>query len=436
MPAARLGPPLSAWEPMNVFQRLVLAWDRVHPHNAVQALVLAGNEDPARWAAAWPEVIAGLGLGRLEVRGKRLRYVPVAPADCGAPAGLDPRPLEALLSDEMNRRFEIGAGLPFRPFLVESGGRFHAGVAYFHWACDSVSIRVLLREWLARVHDPSRARARPLRHPAGGYWRWFGPSAATWSIPSAIRHVKGWLEEVHRLPRWDADRFTDLSVSVSVHPGPAGMAARLPGAARARGATVNDLLVAAVVRAAEKHLSIRRTARRPDLAVGTIVDLRPWARRDLSDTFGMFLGYVNQTVSGDALGDDERLIAAIARQSAEHRRTGRALESQVMMAAGVLASRLYSADGLRDWYRRRVPLVGGISNVNMSRTWAAEWHPAPLLDYMRVSPVAAPLPFVTSATTLGDRFHLVVSRRPSLVPDAAHASVVSTILDRLSEWAS
>ncbi len=434
MPPSTPGKSLSSWTRLNVFQRLVLSWDRLHPHNAVQALVLAGEEDPGRWAAAWPRTLAALGLGSLERRGSFLRYARVADADSGAPAGLDPRSLCDLLTEEMNRRFQGDPLMPLRPFLAEDGGRFHAGVAYLHWAADSVSIREVLREWLAQVHDPVRARKGPLHAPKGGYLRYFGPRAPVWRQTGAIRHSIRWLDAIHRLPRFEAERFGDLSVRVSVHEAPPGLAARLKEGARARGATVNDLLVAAVLRGVARHLPLRRTARRPDLAVGTIADLRPFSRRDLSDVFGMFLGYVNQAVAGADLSDDERLITAVARESKEQRRTGRAQQSQVMMGVTLAINRLLPPHRALDWYRSRAPLVGGVSNVNMSATWAASWHPAPLLDYLRVSPVAPPVPFVVSATTLGDRFHLVVSRRPSLVPDAAHAAIVATILDRLSAW--
>jgi hypothetical protein len=181
-------------------------------------------------------------------------------------------------------------------------------------------------------------------------------------------------------------------------------------------------------------LALQMEGTRNHLGCGTIVDLRPFARTDLSSTFGMFLGFVALLARPEDLADDERLIAAVARASSRARRDSEALSGQVQMATAILGTRVVGRENAVEFYRRRVPLCGGISNVNLTRTWAAEWSPSPLLDYVRVSPVAPMLPFVVSATTLGERFHVVLTRRPSVVKDSAEAAFVASFFERLRAW--
>ena len=64
------------------------------------------------------------------------------------------------------------------------------------------------------------------------------------------------------------------------------------------------------------------------------------------------------------------------------------------MGLGLLAGRLLKPDRAVHLYRKRVPLAGGISNINLSTTWASDYHPTPLLQYIRVSPTGPMMPLV------------------------------------------
>src|SRR3954469_16625761 len=57
--------PLSAPTPLNLFQRLVLQWDKLHPYNAAQILKVAGPADADALVAAWQATLNGLGLRRV-----------------------------------------------------------------------------------------------------------------------------------------------------------------------------------------------------------------------------------------------------------------------------------------------------------------------------------------------------------------------------------
>ena len=72
--------------------------------------------------------------------------------------------------------------MPFRPFTVPGKGSHHLGVIYQHWVADSVSMRMVLREWFCRLFDPRKVSGRPLHVPHGGFWRYFGPGRGGWNL--------------------------------------------------------------------------------------------------------------------------------------------------------------------------------------------------------------------------------------------------------------
>ena len=85
------------------------------------------------------------------------------------------------------------------------------------------------------------------------------------------------------------------------------------------------------------------------------------------------------------------------------------------------AKRFVPPHELYHFYRKELPLLGGISNVNLNNTWAAEYHPAPVLEYLRISPTGPMVPLVFNLTTLGDRLHLSMTYREVLLDEAMAA---------------
>ena len=78
-----------------------------------------------------------------------------------------------------------------------------------------------------------------------------------------------------------------------------------------------------------------------------------------------------------------------------------------------------------------LPLAGGVSNVNLNGSWASEYHPAPLLDYVRVSPSGPMMPLVFTPTTLGSRLNFGLTCRTSVVPPERAEEMSRMFIDRL-----
>jgi hypothetical protein len=141
------------------------------------------------------------------------------------------------------------------------------------------------------------------------------------------------------------------------------------------------------------------TPKRQDLALGSIVDLRPHTRDDLSNVFGLFLGFTSIVFRPDDFDDFPRLLRCVANQTTRHKQSGVPQASAFRIMAGLVAGKMMDRNGVITFYRKRVPLAGGISNVNLNKSWASEYHPDPLLEYIRVSPTGPMMPLVFTGST-------------------------------------
>ena len=146
----------------NVFQQLIRQFDAIHPYNAAQVMRLRGQPDLLALDRSWTETMTDLGVGPVRVVAKR--FEDLTPAEPMPDVKmLDPLTgdLAEQLTRGMNRPFNPSGLDPFRPFILKHDQEsYWAGIVYQHVVADSVSIRMLLREWFLRMFDPSMARAR------------------------------------------------------------------------------------------------------------------------------------------------------------------------------------------------------------------------------------------------------------------------------------
>jgi hypothetical protein len=419
--------------PLNVFQRLVRGWDRVHPYNAAQALKIAGVIDARKAERAWADALEATHLGRVHVNGRRFRHELLNGELVKYPIQVLPAGtlISEYLSAELNRPFDDPHEPPFRPFVLLGEGWFYFGVVYQHWVADSVAIRMLLREWFVRVFEPSLARCEPLPHPADGYWNLFGPRRAGWRTADTAlavlrRHLR--YRRARKVKTFGKD---DYPVHVLLREAPGGLIDRLHAFARSHRLKLNDVFLAAVAEVCHQFVPTQSRRNRRDLAVGSIVDLRPHAGTDLSDTFGLFLGFTEVVCRPPELRNFNKLLRSIGNQNRLHRQDGIPQSSLGWLLAALAAKRFVPPDELYHFYRKETPLVGGVSNVNLNRSWATQFHPSPILEYVRVSPTGPMVPLVFTLTTLGQRLHLSLTYRPVLLNDAAASRMADAFLQRL-----
>jgi hypothetical protein len=86
-------------------------------------------------------------------------------------------------------------------------------------------------------------------------------------------------------------------------------------------------------------------------------------------------------------------------------------------------------------FQKGMPLVAGISNVNLTGSWADQseaLNDGPrVLDYLRVSPVGPLLPMVFTVTTIGDRLSLCVTFRTTAFSRSDCERLASGFIARL-----
>jgi hypothetical protein len=422
---------------LNAFQQVMRQWDALHPYNAVQAARIAGEPDVQRLQDAWRTTLKSMGIGRVVVRGDSYAHTTCPENDLATALHLPGQgaSLESLLTGAMNEPMGSGEECPFHPFVLRETDSCIIGVGYHHWVADSYSIRWLMREWLTRSRGIDMPATPAIIAPHGP-WHYFGPRRGEWDLGEGLLAVLRRRSRFARARRL-RDGADDGAVAVSVHALPPGAAPALGHVAHLHGVTMNDLLLSVIAEAIDRFGANPPTPGRDELAVGTVVDLRTLSDDPrLKRSFGLFLGTTTTVLRGGDLRDWPRLLRSVARQNACHKLTCAPQISTMLFAIGL--EELKRMD-LRRWaelYRRRMPVAGGISNVNMNRHIPAAAGPQPILDYFRVAPTGPMLPLLVAATTLGHNLNFTLTRQRSAIDDAAGAKIAESITNRLIQLAA
>ncbi|MGN6625219.1 MAG: hypothetical protein ACTHLN_01250 [Tepidisphaeraceae bacterium] len=415
--------------PLNIFQKTQRLWDTIHPYNAAQLATLSGAQPAVVIEEAFNRAIRGLRLGIFDCRKGRYHVEP-APR---VPLSITDEPLKPLLTRMMNARFDAQRSFPFRPFIHQSGETQTIGLVYQHWVADSVSIRLLMQAWIRSMHDPACA-IQPVRLPRGGMWHYFAAPSVGWSVVGQLSSLAGFASRMKQMRRIER-RAESQDVAVVVRELPADLILRIRRGARARGATVGDVFIAAAADTLAMYGANAATSRRPGLAMGTIVDTRARARSVSSRIFGLFLGFTMTPFNGRDAQRFDRLLARAVKQRKSDLRRHAAEASQLNMAIGYFLARRMRPQNLLEFYRKRFPLAGGLSSVNLGSEWSQDLHPAPVALYHRVSPTGPLMPIVFTPTTLGNRLSLCCTYRTALLTPDQIERVIAQFTERLIQFA-
>lgn len=412
---------------LNTFQTVIRQWEAMHPHNAVQFMQVAGVADLDACEFTWQMTLHELGLGKVSTDGVSYWHEvwdgqPPAPL-----VQVVESSLEEHLAAALNRGFARNADLPYRPFILQQAESFYMGIVYRQWVADSVSVRLLMREWFLRIFEPHRARRKLVTLIGGSRAR--GPRLG--NSPARLLRVgveaAKWLSEARRLRQPPSLEESGgplagspppanvLNVSLRLHPLPHSLINGLLTCARVEGVTFNDLILAVLARALHEVCPASDPARQ-DLALATSVDLRPYVPADLSEAFGSLLTYPAIVCPGEKLGNFRSLLLHIARQNHALKNFRELAIRITLMRMAAWRTRRLCGAAMLEFYRRRAPLMGASTNVNMNRSWAAAHHPHPILGYHRLSSPSPAMPVVLSATTLGNTCNLALTWRPALLP--------------------
>jgi hypothetical protein len=409
---------------LNLFQTAMLGWRDLHPYNAVHAACIGRALDRDALERAIRETLAHAGLTGLELDRRRRRYAwrggPSRVTVDVLPSGGDWREtLARAFERELNAPFPRDGMLePFRFFALDLGNSFFLGLAYDHFIAGGDSIVVLLSTLAGRyiggqtgdaplARYPRTHRRLFVRHPLAFCRSLARLPAMGASCRRTIRPRYRPVEEGHNAFRFftlDADRY-----------------AALRAAARSFGVTLNDVLIAILLLAQDATSPARdRNARRSELAVASIMNLREAHGDDAHRTFGQFLSsfrVAHPVPPGIALRE---LAQDVHRATTRIKREMLYLTTLGAIAVDRVVGRFRTREQRMAVYAKSYPVGAGVSSLNVNALWhSADGSGAP--RYIRGVPTGPASPIAVAISTSGDSLCAGVTYRTTAVgPDAIH----------------
>ena len=421
---------------LNSFQKTMLEWNGIHPYSAIHVAQIRGLLDAMRLRSCLSVTLEARGLTHLTLDRENgtFQYLGGA-ADCEIRTLCgeeDPRQaLVAEVERQLNQPFALAERFcPFRFFVAPAGDSFFLGLVYFHPAADAESVALLLKEMVnsyAEGGTPGSPDSLDLypddrahllsRHPTVVARRLL-------ALPSQV----GNLRQSHRPGYRDADNLDNGFVCFSV--APEDLRA-LVDAGKSWDVTVNDLLMALLLKALSPLAASRRGARkRRKISVGCIVNLRRDLGVDSRRTFGLFLGSFTVTHEvQDGIGLRE-LARDIRQQTSPIKRHKLYLGTPLELGVARFMLKRSSPARRKKFYPKNYPLWGGITNMNLNSLWEQRDKQAPL-DYFRGVSTGPVTPLVLSVTTIYDRANMALSYRSTVFSQPDIQNIVNHFMGHL-----
>jgi NRPS condensation-like uncharacterized protein len=401
---------------MNSMQKSMLQWNRMHPYSAVHVLQIQGPLDTARLQDCIDNTLAMRGLTWLRLDAERFVFEYEnggAPCDIRTIVGDDGSWAALMVEIERQLNLPFKDAQPFNPFrflVVPAGDSFFLGMVYFHPAADAESVVWLLRDIVAGylkndappVDDGFQRypdyRTHLLRRHSKVVAR------KVLNLPAQVTNLR----RSHRAPCRDANNMANGFICFSLQ---AEDLRSLTTAAKSWRVTVNDLLMAMLMKALSPFSSERAQARkRRKISLGCIVNLRKDLGVDSRGVFGVFLGSFLVTHDVPAGITLRKLAMEIARQTEPIKRHKLYLAASLELEFSRFMLKFFSPVRQKKFYTKHYPLWGGITNLNLNSVWDPIDQSAPL-DYFRGVSTGPVTPLVLSVTTIGERMNLGVSYR-------------------------
>jgi hypothetical protein len=444
---------------LSAFQILMCRWSKLHAYNAGQVVRVSGAPDRGRWKRAAEAVIGELGLGKPHFTNgdKAVQFTPMSEVPIEQ-EGAGGRDLETFFNEELNRSFAPG-DMPLRLCILPAGPvegeeTHYLATVYDHWIADSRAMRELMHRIFERYQSPETGtHLPPLTLEAPPFMALFGKHAGPLaqlttiveSLKNIWRHRRGF-----RLGLADPLDFASRFMYREL---PEGLIDRLHRFAKSRGASVNDLFIAVTAQATGAFTAASRLGKvkkplhfaRRQVGVGTIVDIRDAASQPLDRVFNLYLSSYAVMLDNPEQRGAEELMREIAAETSQIKKTYAAVRRYWALAMAQFWYDQYDSTRFRATLLHKwAPLVAGISNVNMTGSWAdskAGQIPAPVegargprvVDYLRISPAGPLIPLVFTLTTIRGQMSLCVTYRTTSFRAEKLTEIVDDFVRRLEE---
>jgi len=408
---------------LNIFQRIILVWNDLHPYNAVHVVEMPGSADLDRLYTVLEQTLQTHGLTGLTINRKQATYqykggpssVHIEDVEAG-------RDTQAVLSREihqqLNTRFQPdGEFNPFRFFVIRKPASFLFGIAYCHVVAGAESIVLLMQDL---TNSFLELEGRGLRAPLDLYPVTYGPWLRRHplvllrklaNLPGLFGNLKHSLRPRYRDEMDTANGFSLSSLE-------AEQLSLITVTSRSWGVTVNDMLLAILLKTLaplKKHRASSR--RRNRLSIGTIVNIRKDMDIDSHHTFGIFLGSfsIHHKVPPDICLKD--LALDVKRQTGKIKRSRRYMGAPVDFAAAIRTMKALNSKRKRKFYQKHYPLWAGVTNMNLNPVWPQSGDEG-MVNYIRAVSTGSATPLVLSFTTTGDIANISISYRTTVYSTA------------------
>jgi NRPS condensation-like uncharacterized protein len=421
---------------LNSYQKTMLQWNSLHPYNSAHVLRIGVPLEFEKLQKSVNEVIQTHGLADLSLdRNRRTYLYHAGPAQYGIKLIVDEDPQTALVL-EIERQLNIAFPdserfQPFRFFVVPEECGFYFGLVFFHAIADGETVVTLIRDifdvYMGRDINTIQAfDLYPGRY--DGLLR--RPALLVRKLVALRSHIRK-LSTSCRVPYGEHDdrhiRVTFLSLKHE-------KLDLLLRAAKSLGVTVNDLLLALMMKCLAPACEEHKRPNRGKISIGCVVN----ARNDLGlanrRKFGLFLGgFVATHAIPTDIGLTE-LVKDIHRQVLAIKKTRLYLATSLEMAVGRFMYSLYSTKRRNKFYQKFYPLWGGISNMNLNRLWAQQ-PSEKQVDYLRAVSTDPVNHLVLSVTTFGSVMNIGLCSRSAVLSPAQIEELKTCFLESLEQLA-
>lgn len=399
--------------PLNEIQRTMLRWNSVHPYNVVDLVEVLRPVTEGQMRAAAEVVLGELGLGVPfpDNREKSAVFL-------GSPDGIEvsARPLgtgektalESFLSEELNRPFDVGRDAALRLTCLQGASQRFVAMTYQHWVMDGTAAARVFRRILAealglpREHGSRTELETPSCDRSFAHRRQGIPGLA-----QKLEGLRGLLTRTRATAPWQSVS-PECRSDVRMLTIPQDSLDRLRRMARQNGCTVNDCLLATIIRAIGCALpEHKRHAWRRNIAICNIADLRR-LNPELGQKSGVYVGFFG-THLGALPREDAPLIDLIRRQTSRAKRLCMPLASLATFRAIPRLWPLLPAETLSGFLRTFFRYSAGLSNLRLGPEWDDPTWSRVVRGYTRACPLGMMLPLIFGVTTQGSEMTVTVT---------------------------
>lgn len=422
--------------PGHGFQAMMRRWEKLHPVNAVHVVWLDDPVPLTQIEAAAERVferllqISSSSVGQNSRNSGRLFGFQDRSVE-----GDWRRHLEQAVTCELNAPFQDDRP-PFRIAVINVGGREQFLIlSYRHVIADARAVALLVNEIIGQLTNPAaqnpghevvvgRSNLREL-FPAEFQWR---------CAPAVACHLAREWWKSRRCVQLTPHDAKDLRMEFRVHQTGLSLAA-LKITCQRYGATVNDLILASILERFTSWLSNRRDGR-SELAVATLVDLSSRGEPAQPLAFGQFISQfiVRAPVTTDL--SFAEIVQMVAERTASQKRVRPLIFNSISLG---LVARLWD---LLPFVREPqhlasvMPLVAGVSNVNLSGIVDDSRITSLIRHYFRGTCVTNLLPMMLSLTSMRETVSLTTTHRPVFFSADQMADLAAHVGRRLFDEAT